>query len=653
MSIIKPASLLAQRSAFLLRKAISDTTLSTIAQIIATGEVLKQLIDSIGTTLLRQRIMQKDDLPYRDDYKNMIEESQNDAENSHHVLQQLVAQSTLISNISDGGRSTLLQKINTLEQQVSSAENTLGSTGITRTVGIGDAMLPVASRGETITELFADSSTLDIGNSSGISFFPDEHLLTLNPYEETNLATQTFPYVELIKDRKVVGWPGNTLEVENIRPSGVSGNSAPSADFVGDSDKHNDLTVMFDDNPDTWFEIERCDLPTGTMTTTGKKVSSYNILGQRKKTSTTKSKTFDTWMQPVRNIGFAYIYDEGGVVSDIKKLISPDTWKAALAVNNGTSITEVTESKIGAPEDGVLKLSMGFPFSTPQAINKVEIDPYIFPRSNGLPVFVERIDITTEDQQTISIITDSTPITSKVIYTLPKIVSAKYIRIILSQSEPYTTLIGHPFYAAKVEEKKKKRFLGIVIGRSEKQYVQRAENPDDRTFYNSSSSKSLLGDFSVALAFGGHVLKNNTAIAAGAILSTFGTVTTKTILDQETGIDIFTASRWAIGVRSIGLKQSKYAVSGYIVSNDYTFSKDITAIRISPIETKPSGTEIGYEVSTDGEVWYTILPDKIVGLPFSTSTIKVRISLSRRNDSDNDVLLTPSLNGFNLQGFFE
>ena len=662
MTTFIPPSPIKRRAIFLLQKAQAvGTRLGGLLQL---AEGLGQLIDSIGWRLLRVRPLQRGDFPFQEDYTQMIDEANEDTATLHALLPQLANQGLVVLNSSEGQRAALQQDLQDVQAQLRIAQSTLTKETFTRAIGTRHATQGALQRGEVFVETFADSTHVDLAQSSGITVVPESQSVTLKRESEVNLAARVVPFIELLRDGEIIGFPGTTMEVETPQLASSPTDTAPTVTFVGANDHHGDLSTLFDNDPTTWFEFERCSLVLSDVPPQGPMVHSKlgGIFGSPDFTPGTSassgnnSATETHWWQSVRQMGQSWIYDSTAPTQELHSIISPDTWGARLDVTSQGKTTSAQATKVFPMSDQPLLLTMTFTLSTPQAANYIEITPYIPSQATADCALKLRECVVVDEQQHATVVAPRTFLDALYL-PIPAGTRAKYVRITIEQSQGYTALLGHPYLLAEVQTKTSHSFLGIQYSSSTKISYPRLKNADEVLKYNrdpsdAASALSAAGAVIGGVAGAGVFSIPGAAIGAvvGWVVGTiFGGSTEQHVLSTTQGVDVFLGKRWQIGLRSIGLKQIQYAAAGYVISQPYTFSQPVSVLRCSIDAGVPDGTQLQISCSTDnGASWVAADTDGMMLLPISATSVCLRIAFSRGADAG----ITPEVLGYTLEGYY-
>jgi len=622
---------------------------------------LKKLISSIGWSFLVVRPFQKNDYPYKEDYLEMITETGMDVNTISSLIPQMTQQGLSIVNFGEGQRISLKEDLLEVIQELDTLEATINAEVRSRFIGVGEFEDVAREQVQSFVENFANDTYIDHDKSSNILLIPDGECVTLSRQADLDLALSAKQSIDILDGSGVLlGLPGNTCEVEIPQNSIVPGDSTPEVTFLGETDTHSDPIVMFDSTPDTWFEFERCSLDTMTSVILDEPKQKVPAVVQRANNLRTKAPvlTASPYIQPLSKIGQAYFYDtSAGKPTDIFKVISPDLW--TITATEGDVHT--TTQKIGIPKDNTLVLSILMELAEPRILNYLELDPYIpvGAKDYTLDSITLYPAITENSQAEIKTITP-TLVPDRVVITLPYLVKIAKVKIVLKQTTPYTTSIGHPFILATVNEQTKKSFLFMTYSNKNKTIYQRLKNEDEALSLDYYKNRDLtvvgavLGA-GVAIAMGAQialsVFLGPAAIIGWVVMSLFGKSTTRTVKNVARGVDVFLGKRWQIGIRDLALKQFHYDQSGKLVSKAFNFKQPVQTCSFIPKDESHEGlTTLRYFLSPDnGTTWYE--NSTIVTFDAPTTSVLVQVLLERRAVDVDDEILTPRLNGYELKGY--
>lgn len=636
MAQLIPTSPLQSRAAFFLSKTYARINSSTSKRVNTIATAIRQLIDSIGWSALKVRPMLEKELPYADDYTDMIDESRHDVQTIHNSFPQLAQQGLAIANYGEAQKLALTEIIATTASKVTELAAKANQELRGHFIGVGEQNATVRRKAELFVENFENSSHINMSSSKNIHFDPANTSVTLQRANDVDHSKAIVPFVDIFYGNALIGLPGNTVEVNTPNLNSIGNTYTPTVSFVGETTLNGDISAILDSNPDSVFEFERMQLVSEN--------------------------------QPVVRIGDALIYSDSGNVQNIYSSIAPDDWTVVVSsTDEGKQKTQVYH-KTGNPasNDGKgLMCDITLTFYEPKPINLIEIDPYIAQTIKGLPVVVESITVIPTIGKSIHL--DTTRYTThsnlnmhtdgsiidRATYFLPKTTVTKEIRIILRQWEAYPTYAGHNFIVTTVETNKKKSMFGFTYSNKTTITKPRLKNQDEQ--YNYNKTKEF--DISKATTAVGFLIGGPAGAAIGWLVgSLFGSKTTQTVLKTEKGVDVFKANRWQIGIRNIIAKQIKYEPTGSFISNPIVFENPVSNVALSASlkYSTDDGTLITFDVSPDGGTnWIPIDPETKVLTPFEkpTNAVVVRANLLQSNTIE-DSGLTPILYGYSIEGYY-
>lgn len=587
---------LAQRAKFVLQR-IQALNTEGLAQMSAIIAGIRTLVETIGRPLLRVRPLCPDDLPFKNDYEAMAEELQADLTSTSDTLPQLANTGVLLHNYAATTLTATGEVVATVEQLTAELEHQQSVQVRGHLPGIGPTARVQASAVQAFTETFASDAHIDWGQSRGVDWLPETQLVSLHREDDTNLAGDCSVHIPVVLDgQRVIGLPGNTSEVVVPMSAQWSG-VAPSVRYLGESDPHGDPQALIDGDAQSWYEFERCVL--------------------------------DGPQQPVVGIGDALMYSGGGQVVDVMRAILPDTWQVTVEQDGQV----VTTPQLASPPSGTLPLTIDLVLPTPRLVSAVTVDPYLPEKGASAPPILASVVAITPANEEILVYQRGMyglpgKLTKRQLFSLPKPQRIARIRYSFVQPTPYRTLIGHTFYVATLQHSKSKSFLGFSLGAKQWTTRQRVASPAAAYALNTGKSSGW------------------------AIL--FSSQRSTQVVNTASGIDVFRAKRWQVGLRELGLYRTTYTASGQLTSTPYTFRRKVAGVRVVARGAAPEGATITYEVSPDGSAWLPIRGDGSECLLFATPTadVRVRCSLARRDIDPDDAALTPLMFGYDLHGVF-
>lgn len=636
MSQLIPKSPLQTRAAFFLSKAYARINSGTSKKVNEISSAIRQLIDSIGWSALRVRPMLEKELPYADDYLDMIDETRTDLTTIHSSIPQLAQQGLSLANYGEAQKVALNEIINDTAAKVTLLTTKANKEIRGHFIGIGEESIDARRRAELFVENFENSKYIDIETSKNINYDNEETSITLQRATDVDHSKSIVPFIDIFEDNSLIGLPGNTVEVTTPSLISTGTDYTPDVTFVGETALNSNTDSLFDGNPDTVFEFERVAL--------------------------------SSEIQPLVQIGDAYVYADSGKPQNIYKVISPDEWTITVSTldDDGKQKTKsFKKTGIPASKDGkglICDISLFFNESKP--INLIEIDPYIPQSLKGLPITVESITVIPEIGKPLSLdvvrytdyentnINSTSNIINKACYLLPQTTIAREIKIILRQFEPYDTYAGHNFIVTTVSTNKQKSIFGFTYSNKTKITKPRLKTQDEQYNYNKTKNSNIAATAAVVGRFFGP----GGAAIGWLIGSLFGSKTTQKVLSTEKGVDIFKAKRWQIGLRNISVKQIKYEKTGTFISKPITFENNIKNVSMKTIAKYDvnEGTLVTFDISPDnGKTWLPIdtTTKKLTPLGVQTKTVTVRANLMQ-SDFVKDSGLTPIIYGYSVEGYY-
>ena len=619
-----PSSPLSSRASYFITAASAQISAGVGVGIQSLMNGVRQLISTIGWSSLRVRPMMEDDLPYSDDYTNMVSEVASDTNTVYSQLPQLAQQGLYTANYGQAQIASLTSSLNTLKSLVTNATANANQVLCKRSIGIRKEASIARRRGEIFVESFVDNSHIDFSKSYNISLDVDTASVTLQHNSDINLGSKIAPFIAFYNGTQVLGFPGNTLEVETPQTNMVPSQSTPSVTFVGQSNTNSDPFALLDGNPDTVYEYEKV------------------ILTDQN--------------QPMIKMGSAWFYSEstGHAVKNVMQTILPDTWSVNFTATDSTgnidqqTLCEVTES---APANGLV-MDLWLYLQTPQYVNYLDLSPYLSPLAPAaLPITIQSITVidSTNAVTSIPILPNSTSIITDTAFYFPTSILATSIHVVLCQPFPYETYIGHPFIEATVDTHTTHKFLGVTYSSSDRMSHPRLETQSAALNYNSNKSGSLIKDVALVLS----VL--TLGVAGWIIKSLFGSTKTVTVESTSTGIDVFKGLRWSIGLRGVSVFQYNYSPTGVLVTTPISYVNPIGGATLQVEDQDNVGTAISYAISPDnGSTWMSIDPtgELAIGFETPTSQLLLQATFTGANPTSSGVTSTPVLYGYTLKGYY-
>jgi hypothetical protein len=460
--------------------------------------------------------------------------------------------------------------------------------------------------------LYGNPDATAIGSGSSNGFVGALHEVTV--VENTNSINSTNTDTAIVQAVQLNAPAGETIT------------------FIGDvSGLHADISVVLDNNPDTWFEYEVCNVPDafkvnptlgygftiGVPTESG---SSQQVpwfaFHQPNQTAPIAGSIFPappstTQLNPilpdVNAIGS--FNGPGGLSSDPTSISS---------LNLPGSAGSITLLAGGAPQfGGVLQLVLTGSFQTPTTLTQISVLPYVI---HNTRLVVQSVQVQEANSSTWFSATPLRMVTSTSllnitssdinldvadIWTIPAIEVA-YFRIVLQQPQSYATDIGHLTWVEQVNtQTADPSILSSLLGNT----IPSGQGTLPSVIYDRIDGPNP--ELSMALQNPGSVL---------ATIPSFDSQVPGIVDNSVTVIgpvvEVFSGWRYAIGVRDISFTAVTYQQSGLFVTKDFTAPIDIKQVGLDVTELVPSiqastsgFSWIKYEFSVNGgATWYPIEP---------------------------------------------
>jgi hypothetical protein len=400
------------------------------------------------------------------------------------------------------------------------------------------------------------------------------------------------------------GFEGTYHEVKIKKQTSTDGNinSAPIK-FLGESNSHNKIAKIQDQNPDTWFEYELCNIP-----------------DSKKK-------------NPCKGYGFSY--KDGTVWAKDPK--NPDYL--------------LLHFKVILPE--------------PVKVNYINILPYIPPKdSSGAEVDMLRTypEGSSSSDPTV-VVSESDDVVlsggedTGIFQFAPRTV--KEVEVKLKKKNPYKTKIGHKFFVRTTTTKETGSFLWI-------------------SSTDTSTEKKRVP---------GYVETNPGKTDGFNVLGGLAQSTDTVMEDKvEPGLEWFYGSRWAIGIKDLGVNTYAYTEESKLISKEFISPGEIKRIKLNVKEYIPrefykdGGSKynwLKYYISIDdGGEWHEISPDntnregikeyfinsidpeetskptaKNLKTDSSIQRVKLKVDFTRNTGIEHSKYFSPILRGYELKMF--
>jgi hypothetical protein len=550
-------------------------------------EGLKDMFTNIGKPVMKKRYAPVDGPPWSEDYNKTMEEINEDLWTAYNEMESLQDGVKTDFNFNSTQRENLKNRIKVLEERL---EDFVLFTNI-------DNDLVHAK------DTFKNLSKVDVRGTrlKSADVETETGLVTLEKSGSENLSSSC--KVNIVRSDSN-GFPGNLHQVKNIAYDGATRfkpikRKEPEWKFYGEEDMHIVPEYMIDENPDTWFEYETCDIPVGKKRQ--QKFYGFDYKGG------------EQWSRdPVEP------YKRSGNYQDTNK---PNTEKP-------------------------LRLSIELSLEEAQVINWINVNPYIPAFDGSAPPKI--IDILVSDgagyetsvldsnhknltlseelnetNQTYEKdeVTGNKNFAGQAVFTFPP-TKAKVISIIIEQESPYNCRIGHIYYQRvdkiKIEES---GAFGGLFGGDETSYETKRTYIEGPKVGLSQLYTEWDDNLGITDLGEDTFLEPITDILGGISGFLFGS-TEKSLVSSkiESGIHGFEGWRWAIGVKGINVYAFEYAEQGELLSKTHIVGDKIKRVSLNVNEEIPDifvnnenydrrNDWIKYYISIDGNTWHRISPE--------------------------------------------
>jgi len=444
-----------------------------------------------------------------------------------------------------------------------------------------------------------------------------------------------------------VGIPGNSTTISSWAPgTNPELEDEPEVELVADQDPHSDISYLFDNEPNTWYEWEYVYIP-------------HN--------------------QKVRNIGASLITDPAGEMTDILQATKNYGWNRFIQWP-GSAVWDTGKDGKGLPlvdfkEQKNGRLVLNISMKSPTKLSAIQLIPHII---NGYPKVTSIL--ISRDQKTWETIAKDVYLTEKLneglktyragvperdytgtgLWTLPER-EVQHVRITLETTNSYIPQygLGHRYYYRITEKHKSGGWF--TKGKTWTE-IERLPNPNTGILSNVSGNEttSTLGTIlggAIGLAIKSLGPLAGAAIGGPLISAMFGGKVTSAVTEEGDAVDVFAGSRTAIGIKSIDFSLRVYTEQSQIVTRAHSFTKILKAVSLISTETIPdswsTATEwVEFYISPDGYTWHHIVPlnrstgkDDVIFI--NSKTVYVKVVMKRPTSNKNE---TPILKNIVLKG---
>lgn len=555
--------------------------------------IIKSIIGNVKTYLLglgrpsfKKRKAYK--LPLSKDFNLNNIEIYNDIKNAYLEINQLKEILKTDFNYSTLFNETLKNKLKTLQNEVNDIELYIKTPH--------EAVITAKDSFNNLNYVDKDQTTASVITTQGT--------ITLERTGSEN-HNNTEAKIEILNDSN--GFPGNTHQVKILNPGEEGYNSTDNNKnivYYGENNPHIHLVAIQDEEPDTWFEYELCNIP-----------EHYK-------------------KDPCKGFGFEY---EEGIV-----------WAKD-------------------PEEGFLKLHLRITLPEAVTVNWINLNPYIPPFDGAEHMVIESIktapdetsiptSIYKHDKINLSLISDlnrnnadtynadqipgQNDFTGQAVFTFaPRLV--KVIDVVIRQDSKYDCEIGHDYYLAIVKVKiTETSWFGLSKKTKYETHKWRVDGPkqslDKLNEYSRGSIEEMIigaigggiGGFQLGAQIGSAFGPIGAIIGGllGGLLGSLWGGTDVDVVDKriEAGIESFPGWRWALGIRDLNINSYQFAQESELVSTPFISPGPIEKVELRVNEQIPeeflSGNSdqttyenkdnwLQYYISLDdGNTWHRIAP---------------------------------------------
>jgi hypothetical protein len=562
---------------------IREQKLTTVSDVMRRMlEGLRQFFTELGAPTMKKRYAPIDGPPWSDDYNQTMTEIHNDLTTAFQETDLLADSIVSHYNYSEIQREYLLNRLKRARERLD--DFVLFSNVVNE--GIIHAK-----------DTFSNLDKIDLGAETLplASINPNEGVVTLKRVDSINRSEGA---VVSIVASDSNGFPGNTHQIKVSTETDFDG-SRHKLVFYGEEDPHLDPKVMLDENPDTWFEYETCNVP-------------------------------DSIKAKYKYYGFQYADGEWWTrdPADKYKMDPP----------KGRETPNLSKP---------LRLSLEIRLPQPTIINWININPYIPPFDGAQPPRIVDVlvsdgegykrSITGEMDRNLilseelnefpatydpDMIPCGNDYTGQAVYTFPPTL-AKTISIIIEQDRPYSCDIGHIIWKRidTIRETKTGPLFGLLGGNE-----TRVKKKETLVEGPKAPLSALYSDWNDALGidnalegtgFLGELVGNILGGISGAL---FGS-TTKELIGSEIVSERIRLNgwRWALGIRDINIYSYAFAEKSEVVSKEHIIGEPIKRVTLTVNEEIPKvfldkggwqnrNEWIKYYISVDGTTWHRISP---------------------------------------------
>ncbi len=507
---------------------------------------------------------------------------------------------------------------------------------------------------------------------------------SLQVIAETPLSSR-ISKVSIDKSEAIAGKavPGNNSEIRDLESSTAGSRMAdispePSPVLYKDVAASDDISVIFDGDPQTYYELESCWAPR---------------------------------TQWLAEVGTSLVNTGGGKRSDVYERTKKFGWRAFinwpgeanLDTNGGKGhwLINLYREEDLKPDYGGVTLGLTIELDQPTPLSLIALTPFIreskYPELTYIEVSSDgsswvrvggSLVMTPEVGENDFSVLGGVPVKNDAGTKYWNVAGSavKYIRIRMHQNAAYRCTLAHKYYYQLVKETKTTSILIFSSTKSRDDYV-RVADPSTieigsyvvkgvpswlqvagglaaQGYANKLDSPGSAKDLGYANYFDANTgerassSSNNPlaglgsmgafSLAAGVLGSVYNSTKTRTpVGGVESGYDIINGMRYAVGIRDLLLLSHEYSNTSQLTTKELQFDSPVQNISIVATERIPEGWPKGkwirYEVSVGG-VWTELSPLNRVdhsGLPVvvptnGSSFVRLRVTLTRPDNKPNE-----------------
>ena len=494
-------------------------------------------------------------------------------------------------------------------------------------------------------------------------------------------AYKTVDNVDInINSSTLNGIPGCNMLVLDVKNTNQNTEPTPTLE----KGELTNLSNMTDGNNLTWFELERNFVP---------KIQPLRRVGRSWVTEPGAPS------QDVNAATAGYDWDVDITFSD-----STDKKKEKYAI----FVSDVISS-VNSTYDTTCTIRVSL--AIPQPLSYVNIVPFL--RSNYPNTILQSLSVVTSDRE-VPLASDvdlgnenlvsktqskifNRPTTDGSLFVVPTTDIVKEIIIKLrGVPAPVVTKLAHKYREEEIAQRTQRNYL-FIPSVSHSTYWNRKPSQDTpSTASITRNAPSLLGNLQPAintvqsiyqtLGVGSNIIPGNNQIPVGVDLSkilgsksagqvlnflgkanaylvaaqvvsdvvsnAFAVETTRQLLTEKKGYDLFAGYRSYVAIRDISLLVTQYSQVAEFTSVKHVLAKPVSNLKLSAGVDVPgfwgSGDWVKFSISTDGLSWQSVELDNTISLSNPTDSVFVRVMLK---GNPTDPYHSPFITHYSVQGF--